>query len=184
MLPLLLKLAGALVPAGSVIVVVIGPVVGPVPLLVTVIGTLLGCPSTKAGDGCPIVVVKSATGKAETGVLAVIGEAALLLVTVSPGVVVVPLNGPGCVPTVLAFGVTGTWIVLLPPAAIGPGLIQVTVWPLVVQLLPLLLKLAGALVLAGSVIVVVIGPVVGALPLLVTVIGTLLGRPATKLGEG
>ena len=56
---LLLKLAGALVLAGSVIVVVIGPVVGPVLLFVTVTGMLLGLPATKAGAGWPMTVVRS-----------------------------------------------------------------------------------------------------------------------------
>ena len=60
-----------------------------------------------------------------------------------------------------------------------------TTKPLVVQVLPLLVNDAGALKFAfGSVIVVVIGTVVGPVPLFVTVIGTLLGEPATKLGEG
>ena len=45
------KLAGALVPVGKVMVVVIGPVVGKLPALVTVIGTLLAVPATKAGAG-------------------------------------------------------------------------------------------------------------------------------------
>ena len=40
--PLLVNVAGALTPVGSVTVVVIGPVAAPGPLLVTVTGTLLG----------------------------------------------------------------------------------------------------------------------------------------------
>ena len=65
-------------------------------------------------------------GGAATGVVGVIGAAALLAVLVSPPPLLVALN-TGCVPTVLAFGVTCTWIVLLPPAVIGPGWVQVTV---------------------------------------------------------
>ena len=73
---------------------------------------------------------------------------------------------------------------LLPPAAIGLSCVQLTFWPVVVQLQPLLGKLAGALVPAGSVICAVTVPVVGPLPMLVTVSGTLLATPATKLGDG
>src|SRR5262247_3980721 len=93
-----------------------------------------------------------------TAVVGVIGVAALLAVLVSPGVLAVPVNGPG-------------WV-------------QVTVWPLVVQLHGPLVKLAGALVPAGSVIVAVIVPVVGPVPMLVTVMGTVLATPATKAGDG
>ena len=64
--PLLLKLAGAVTPVGKVTVVVMGPRVGPLPLLVTVTGTLLACPTTKAGEGCPIVVVRSETAQLAT----------------------------------------------------------------------------------------------------------------------
>lgn len=107
-MPPLLKLAGALVPLGNVNVVVIGPVVGPVPLFVTVTGTLLACPATNAGEGCPMAVVRS-YGKvaAATGTLGVIGVAPLLPVFVSPGVALVALNC-GVVPTVVLSGVTGT----------------------------------------------------------------------------
>ena len=76
-------------------------------------------------------------------------------------------------------------MVLLAPAAIGPKFTQVTTKPLLVQVFPLLLKLAGALKFAfGRVIVVVIGPVVGPVPPFVTVMGKLLGLAATKLGAG
>ena len=109
----------------------------------------------------------------------------MLPVLVSPGVLVVPVNGPGDVPTVLALGVdwhldrvADTGIERARRGA-GDGLTTGGTTPG-----PPSLKLAGALTPAGSVIVVVIGPVVGPLPLLVTVIGTLLATPATKLGEG
>ena len=88
-------------------------------------------------------------------------------VTVSPGVVGDAVNGVGVVPTVLAAGVTGTFITAVlfgTTLLIGPGLVQVTVCPLVVQVLLLLVNVAGALVPAGKVIVVVITPVVGAEP--------------------
>jgi hypothetical protein len=182
--------AGALVLAGNVIVVVIGPVAGAVPWLVTVTGTLLGEPATNEGDGCPITVTKSGAGAAVTAVFGVMFGAALLvwLATGSFGALGVAVNGPGLVPTVEALAVTGmSMVVLLLPATLlnGPGLVHVTVWPLVVQVLPFVVNgPAGALVLAGNVIVVVIGPVAGAVPWLVTVTGTLLGEPATNEGEG
>lgn len=123
-----------------------------------------------------------ATGAA-TGTLGVMLGEALFPGLLSPGLLTVPLN-TGSVLMLLAAGVTGIWIVVLPPAGIVPGFVQVTVWPTVVQELPPLLKLAGALVPSGSVIVLVIVPVVGPVPPLVTVMGTLLGNPATKAGTG
>src|ERR1700712_553102 len=94
----------------------------------------------------------------------------LLAVFGSFGVATVPVK-TGLVPTVVASGVTGTWTVLLVPAAIGPALTQGTVWPLVVHVHGPSVKLAGALVPAGIVIVAVIGPVVEAVPMFATVIG-------------
>ena len=110
--------------------------------------------------------------------------AALLPGLLSPGVVVVPVN-TGVVPTVVLFGVTGTWIVVPPPGAIGPGFTHVTVWPVVVQVFPPLLKPAGAVTPVGRPNVVVIGPVVGPAVIgFVTVTGTLLGAPACNAGDG
>ena len=43
-------------PVGKVIVVVIGPVAGAVPVFVKVTGMLLGLPATSGVVGCPIVV--------------------------------------------------------------------------------------------------------------------------------
>ena len=74
--------------------------------------------------------------------------------------------------TLLAFG------------AIGPAVTQVTVWPLVVQVLPLLLYDAGAVTPVGRVMVVTMEAVVAPVPLLVTVMGRLLGEPDTKAGAG
>ena len=81
---MLVKLAGALVLAGSVIVVVIGPVVLP-PALVTVIGTLLGEPATKTGAGWPMVVVRSGAATVTTN-----DTLAALLVGVTSFVLVMP----------------------------------------------------------------------------------------------
>ena len=56
---------------------------------------------------------------------------------------------------------------------------------MVVHELPPLLKLGGAVTPVGRPNVVVIGPVVGpAVIAFVTVIGTVLGRPATSGGTG
>lgn len=53
-----------------------------------------------------------------------LGEA-LFEGTLSPGVATVPVN-TGVVPIVLTLAVTGTWIVVVPPAAIGPAFVQLT----------------------------------------------------------
>ena len=57
--PLLLKLAGALMPLGNVTVVVMKPSAAPLPLLVMVTGKLLVAPATNAGVGWPMAVVTS-----------------------------------------------------------------------------------------------------------------------------
>ena len=57
--PLLLKLAGALMPPGNVTVVVMKPSAAPLPLLVMVTGKLLVAPATNAGVGWPMAVVTS-----------------------------------------------------------------------------------------------------------------------------
>jgi hypothetical protein len=104
------------------------------------------------------------------------------LATGSFGAEDVPLN-VGVVPAVAADGVTGTLITIaLLPAVLlnGPGVLQVTVWPEVVQLLPPLVKVAGADVPAGNVMVVVIGPVAGPEPTFVVVTGTLLTCPTVS----
>jgi hypothetical protein len=182
LLPPLVKVAGADVPVGNVMVVVIGPVAGPDPTFVVVIGILLTCPTVSGVAGWPIVVVKS--GTPATGVLGVVGVALLLLVlaTGSSGVDEPPLN-VGVVPATEAEGVTGTLIVIALFGATllnGPGVLQVTVCPEVVQLLPPLVKVGGADVPAGNVIVVVIGPVLGPEPTLVVVTGTLLTCPTVS----
>jgi hypothetical protein len=104
------------------------------------------------------------------------------LATGSSGVDEPPLN-VGVVPATEADGVTGTFIttVLLPAVLLnGPGVLQVTVCPEVLQLLPPLVNVAGADVPAGNVIVVVIGPVAGPEPAFVVVIGILLTCPTVS----
>jgi hypothetical protein len=175
------KLAGAETPAGNVTVVVTGPAAAE-PVLLTVTGKVLVTPSLREGVGWPIVVERSGAAAAVTGELGVSGAAALSVVSTSPGVVVVALK-TGEVPTVDGPGTTGTLMTLSLPAVIGPALTQVTVWPLVVQVLPFELKLAGAETPVGSVIVLVTGPA-GPEPVFVTVIGTVLVTPTTSAGEG
>jgi hypothetical protein len=99
-----------------------------------------------------------------------------VLATGSSGVDEPPLN-IGVVPAVDAEGVAGTFIVMAlfgDTLLNGPGVLQVTVCPLVVQLLVPLVKLGGADTPVGKVIVVVIGPVAGPEPTFVVVIGILL----------
>ena len=70
----------------------------------------------------------------------------------------------------------GTPKVLLAPFVIGQALIQVAVFPLVVQFHPLLfVGNVPKVVPTGIWITSVMGPVVGAVPILLTVTGILLG---------
>ena len=104
----------------------------------------------------------------------VIGAAALLPVFVSPVTGVVVALNVGDVPEVEAFGVTGTLNVELPPATIGPELVQDTEGVVVEHVQPLFVKFAGAVTPVGKVIVVVIGPEAEPVPIFATVIGKLL----------
>lgn len=121
---------------------------------------------------------------AKTGLVVVVGVALLLPVFVSPVTGVVVALNVGFVPTTDASGVTGTMILMLSPAAIGPGFVHVTVWPLVEHVEPLVVKFAGADVPVGNVIVVVIMPGAGPVPTFLTVICTSLGWPTVKVGDG
>lgn len=94
-------------------------------------------------------------------------------VVTSPGVATT-LENVRVVPTALFSGVMGTRNVEFAPLAIGPAFVQVTDTPDVTQPNPLLVKVAGAVTLAGSVSVVVMGPVVAPEPILLTVMGKLL----------
>ena len=178
----LVNVVGTVTPVGIVMLVVIGPVVGAVPTLETVTGNVLGCPAIKAGLGDPIAVVKS--GTPATGAVGVNGVAALLPVAVSPGTGAVVALNIGLVPTAALVGVIGTLKLSELAAVIDTGFVQATVELVVVQLQPLLIKLAGAVTPAGNVTVVLIGPVAVPVPMLATVTGKLLGLPATKAGLG
>jgi hypothetical protein len=103
------------------------------------------------------------------------GVAALLPVIISPVTGFVVALNIGFVPTVVASGVIGTLNKLLAPALIGPGLVHVTEGADVEHVQPLLVKFVGAVTPLGNVIVVVIMPGAGAVPILATVIGKLLG---------
>ena len=97
--------AGADIPVGNVIVDTTGPLVGPVPMFETVIGTSLGDPATNGVTGWPILVVTSGV---PTTVGVLVGPDGLFAVTVSPvtGVVVAEkVNGE---PNELGVGVIGT----------------------------------------------------------------------------
>jgi hypothetical protein len=175
----LVKLAGAVMPVGSGKVTVVGPVVGPLPMLVTVIGKALVTPSFKAGEGWPIVVVTS--GLPST--VAVVTGVEVLLAGLLSFTVLTVLVRIGVVPTAVSPGVIGMLSVLLVPELIGPGSVQVTVLPLVVHVHGPLVKLAGAVMPGGRGTVTVTGPLAAG-PLLVTVTGTLLVTPSWNTGEG
>ena len=88
-------------------------------------------------------------------------------------------------PIWLAVGTNGTCNTLFAPLAIGPAFVHVAVVPLVVQVHPLLL--AGNVpnvVPVGICTVVVIGPTVGAVPILATVTGIKLVTPSAGTGLG
>ena len=93
-----------------------------------------------------------------TGIDVVVGVAALLLVIVSPVTGFVVALNVGFVPDKDAFGVIGTKKVLSLPAASGPALVHVTVGAVVEHVQVLLVKVAGAVMPAGNVMVVVITP--------------------------
>ena len=129
------------------------------------------------------VVLKQPLTKATVAVVVVSGVAPLLLVLPSPLVGAVVALKVTVLPAVVA--TTGTSKVLLLPLLMAPLLTQVTLWPLVVQLQPLPPpKVTGALMPVGKVIVVVIGPLVGAVPWLATTTGRLLWTPTMRLGVG
>jgi hypothetical protein len=110
------------VPVGDSVTVISAPGV-PMPLMfgwVLVIELLL--------VGLLMIGAAGGSGAGATGTLGVMLAGLLLPVLVSPAVgEVVPVNGPGVVPTVPGAAVTGTCTVLLLPLAIGPALTQVTV---------------------------------------------------------
>ena len=108
----------------------------------------------------------------------------MFAVEVSPVTGVVVALMVGLVPIVVASGVTGTRILILSPAGIGPGLVHVTMRAKVLQVEPLLVKVAGADVPAGNVIVVVMIPGAGLPPMFLTTTGTLLGVPTTNGVKG
>jgi hypothetical protein len=176
--PLLTNDAGAVKPVGKVMVVVIWPIDGADPMLLTVTGILLVAPAVRVGVGWPMAVVKSAAPT--TGLVICVGLAVLLAVTASLATGAVLALNIGFVPKILALGVTGTSKVELPAIGTLLGLLQATTLPVVVQLQPLLVKVAGAVTPAGNETVVLIGPDAKALPLLATVTGKALDTPTVK----
>lgn len=119
-----------------------------------------------------------------TGDVVAVGVAVLLLVFVSPVTGFVLALNTGFVPTIDAFGVTGTKKVLSLPAAIGPKLVHVTEGAVVEHVQPLLVKVAGAVTPVGNVIVVVMMPGAAPVPIFLTVMGKLLVTPTCKVGDG
>ena len=97
----------------------IGPLAVAVPTLETVTGNELNAPDTNAGLGCPTAVTTSGAGAAPTGVVAVIGAAALFVVELSPTIGSTEPVTVGFEPIVVAFGVTGTLNIDDVPFVIG-----------------------------------------------------------------
>jgi hypothetical protein len=110
-------------------------------------------------------------------------EPPLFEVVVSPLTGVVFTVNVGNVPTEVLLGVIGTLKILFAPLVIELGLVHVTTCKLIVQLQPLLVNGAdGGAIPLGIVIVVVIGPLAGAFPILLTVTGMFEVVPAVKAG--
>jgi hypothetical protein len=106
----------------------------------------------------------------------VVGADVLLIVFGSLAIGVVCAVNVNGVPAVLAFGVTGILITLFPATAIPFGVVHITLKPVVlVHVQPLSVNIAGVVVPAGKLIVVVNGPLAAPVPILATVTGMLLG---------
>jgi hypothetical protein len=183
--PLLINGAtGGVIPAGILIVVEIGPVAEALPIFATVTGIFEVTPAVKTGI-VPTEVVKSGAGAAATGEVGEAGGDVLLGVIVSPTTGAVTAVKAGVVPTEVFVGVIGTLKTEFVPLLIGPGFMQVTFWPDDEQFQPLLVNGAeGGVIPVGTLNVVEIGPVAGAVPILATVTGILEVTPAVKAGTG
>lgn len=120
--------------------------------------------------------VRSGDAVASTVMVAVLlsGLLSLAVATVADRV--------GVCPTAVA--VMGTDTVTSAPSARMSEEVQVTILPRVEQPKPLLLNDAGALVLAGILRVKFTGPDVGEVPMLFTIIGTVLVWPSVRTGDG
>jgi hypothetical protein len=111
---------------------------------------------------------------AATGVVTVVGAAVLLVEELSPGIGATSPVNVGLVPTIVALGVIGTLNVVDVPLAKAEEVLQLTTDPAVMQLQPLLVKLAGAVTPVGKLTVTANGPPAEAVPTLETVTGKLL----------
>ena len=128
------KLAGTVTPGGTGTVTVIGPVVGPVPTLETVTGTLDWTPAWNGATGEPMAVVRSGYGvpPPPAGLTGNVAVPVLLPVLVSPvvaGTLMVIGAGFGVCPVT----VNGICPPSVAPGASGPAAVQVTVEAAVVQ---------------------------------------------------
>ena len=96
----------------------------------------------------------------------------LTVVLSGVGVEGVPPN-EGVVPTAEPIGVIGMIKFVLLPAGRLLGVVQFTIWPVVVQPQPLTLaNVGGAVMPVGNVVTKVIGPLAVALPMLLTLTGS------------
>jgi hypothetical protein len=101
----------------------------------------------------------------------VVGAAVLLVGELSPGIAAtLPLN-VGLVPTMAALGVMGTLKIVDVPLPKAEEVLQLTNAPAVIQLQPLLVKVAGAVTPVGKFTVTFNGPPAEAVPTLEIVTG-------------
>lgn len=176
--PLLLKAARDEVLAGMLSVKLTSPEVGAVPMLLTVTGTILVTPIVRTGEGWPMAMIRSgATTAGVTVVVAVLLAGLLSLAAVSVA------DSTGLVPVATGRGVMGTCTVVLAPLVIVAEELQLTSVPEVTQPKPLLVNVAGTVTLAGTLRVKLTSPELGAVPILLTVIGTILVCPTTSAGD-
>ena len=165
------KVLGTVTPVGIVIVVVIGPCAGAVPILLTNTGKVVCTPGVSTPAGVPIVVVMSGT-PITPGFNNKVIE--LLVNAVSPlFAAILAVNSTGT-PTAAALAVNGKLKVLVEAGLNALTFVQVTVLTTVLQPQPLLTKLPGVVMPTGSLIVTVNMPAVLAVPTLSMVIGKLL----------
>lgn len=180
----LTKLAAAEKPDGNVMTKLIGPAAEAVPMLLTETGIELVTPTVKAGIGPRLVMRSGAKVLPAVTVCPVTGVGLLLLVFPSSVVGTVPVND-GTVPTEAAKGVIGMVKPVVDPALKMLVVEQLTLCPVVMQPQPFgPAKLAGAVKLAGKVVVKTKGAVVDPLPILLRLTGSCAVWPTVSTGTG
>jgi hypothetical protein len=164
--------------AGMLSVKLTNPDVGAVPILLRLTGRLLVRATIRFGLGWPIAMIRSG---ATTGVVTVV--IAVLLLGLPSLATATVAESCGLVPAAAGRGVMGTCTVVLAPLVMVAEELQITSVPEVTQPKPLLVNEAGTVTLAGTLSVKLTSPEVGAVPMLLIDIGTILVCPTTSAGD-